>query len=95
MPLMVKSRRCGVLFGGAEAHLLGVAAVAVGQVGAEGGHLELVPALRDQDHAEVGAHHARVGEERLDLRPGVAEVAMSISSIGRPRMASRTQPPAR
>ena len=69
---MVKSRRAASSSGGAEGDAVGVAAVAVGGVVAEGGHFDHARRLRpeDGDHAEGRAdgQRAAVAEELADLR---------------------------
>ena len=55
----------GVLFRGGKCDHLGAASVEVFVVGAEGGHLEGMGVLHDEDDAEVGADRLGVGEKLL------------------------------
>ncbi len=75
---MVKSRRSTSWRGSvSNCDVLGVAAVAIGVVAAEGGHLDLAAVAADQHHAEVRAHQPGVGEQLAGSAPGGASVATS------------------
>ena len=77
---MVKSRREASSSARAEGDAVGMAAVAVGGVAAEGGHFDHAGRLRPdhRDHAEGGAdgQRAAAAEQRADLS-GMALVATS------------------
>ena len=55
----------GVLFRGGKSDHFGSASVEVFVIGSEGGHLEGVGVLHDEDDAEVGADSLGVGEKLL------------------------------
>ena len=81
MPLIVKSRPQGIFFSAAESNTIGMAAVAVVQIGAEGGYLDLTRPGRTEngDHPEGGANGKRplAAETRPRTSSGMAEVATS------------------